>query len=94
MKYQISKTAKLPTDYKFRIRSLNRKPKNIKEVNEKERYPFSKLQTSNSFFVPEKTARQLRGAIYGATQRYAHRYISRSVVKNNNVVGTRVFRVI
>lgn len=55
----------------------------------KEKYPFSSLTSVGmSMYVSGKTARDVRGAIYGATQRYGHRYVSRTVEN-----GVRIWRV-
>jgi hypothetical protein len=87
MKIALSTKVKVPTDATLRV-NLKRKPKTVNEASTRETYPFSKMQVNQSFFVPDVTARDLRGAIYGATQRYNHRYISRSTD-----TGARVWRV-
>lgn len=85
--YKISTAKAIPADANFT--RLRRKAKKITEVNDRETYPFSKLtNVGSSFTVPGKTARDLRGAIYGATERYNHKYISRT--ESN---GARVWRV-
>ena len=86
-KISVSSKVKVPADAQLRV-STKRKPKTVKEMNDRESYPFSKLDVGSSFFVPGATARDLRGAIYGATQRYNHRYVSRS-----SESGARVWRV-
>jgi len=87
-KISLSTKVKVPQGYQLRT-YLTSKPKKVKEPNSRESYPFSQMELNSSFFVPNKTARELRGAIYGATHRYNHQYIARSTVG-----GSRVWRVV
>lgn len=89
-KYRITNKVALPEGVK--ASKGNRKLK----VRENESYPLSRLNVAtDSFTVPGKTARDLRGAIKTATQYTGARYVARTEASRSSKAPfqARVWRV-
>lgn len=68
------------------------RPKKIKEQSKREFYPFSQMTSPGmSFDVTDKEANELRGAIWYNSQKYNHKYISRTI--RDEKTGDMVARV-
>lgn len=84
-KYKVTSKVHFPADAYWFVEPKN--PKVITEKSERETYPFSEMKVGDSFFEHGVSARDMRGAICGASRRFQHRYFSRTVPG-----GARIWR--
>jgi len=84
--YRISSNSKLPEGVK-----LAKSGKKVKQST-RETYPLTQLGLGDSFFVPGKTARDLRGVIHTKTRTRGMKFVSESRIERGNF-GVRVYRV-
>lgn len=85
--FKISTKSKLPEGVKL----AKSGKKNVKPSN-KETYPLTRLNLGDSFFVPGKTARDLRGVIHTKSRTRGMKFVSKSLIERGNF-GVRVYRV-
>lgn len=84
MSYRLS-TKAVPEDARFtKLRNPSRK--NTAELDSK--YPFAKLGLTgkNAFFVPDVTAREIRGAVFHATKTLKRKFITRTALNGAYVI--------
>lgn len=85
--YRISSNSKLPEGT-----TLSKKAKKNVKPSSRETYPLTKLDLGDSFFVPGKTARDLRGVIHTKSRTRGMKFVSESKIERGNF-GVRVYRV-
>ncbi len=57
------------------------------------KYPFPEMEVGDSFFVPNKTTRDLCGTVAGWTKRHPGAKFTSRTVRENDIDGVRVWRV-
>jgi hypothetical protein len=83
MTYKVTNRAKLPEG----VTVAKRTRKNV-AVSSTEVFPLTKMKPGDSFFVPEYTARDLRGIIHKYPRNRGMKFVSRT-----RDTGTRVWRI-
>lgn len=86
-KFKITNTKKLPEGTK-----LAKNGKKVK-TSENEYYPLTKTPVGYNFFVPGKTARDLRGVIHSKKRTQGMKFVSETENTRNGSFGARVYRV-
>lgn len=90
MKYNIANKINPPKTAK--VRSTRQIKANPNAVS-KSQYPFNDLQVNSSFFEKNKTADQMRHAMYRASKQLGHGYYSEDRVERG-VSGVRIWRMV